>query len=64
MKKYEEDLDTTLIFVSLVISPRFARVHLDHRLVCSPQSLLPSSSTSSLNSSPTRVMRPSLSSAS
>ena len=47
IKKYDEDLNTTLIFVSV-----FPQVHLDcgvnlfsweHRLVCSPRSHLPSS---------------------
>ena len=59
MKKYEEDLDTTLIFVCY--PHRFNRhtyIDLCHRLVCSPPSLPPSSSRSTLSSSLIRTKRP------
>ena len=63
IKKYDEDLNTTLIFVSFVrgSGPRANR---GRRLVCSPLSPPHSSSSSTLSSSRTRMTRLQLSSAS
>ena len=51
MRKYNEDLNTTLIFVSFCYPPLDLGTNYTSRPVCSPQSALPSSSTSSQNSS-------------
>jgi len=51
MQKYNEDLNTTLIFVCLCVPFPHRRVDRTTRPVCSPQSALPSSSTSSPSSS-------------
>ena len=56
LKKYDEDLNTTLIFVSFVRCWQ-ARADKGTRLVCSLRLPPHLSSTSSLNSSPTRVRR-------
>jgi len=47
IKKYDEDLNSTLIFVSVFLHvPRtLCEPHVWNRPVCSPQSHLPSSST-------------------
>ena len=51
MQKYNEDLNTTLIFVCLHVPLSPYRVDHVLRLVCSRQSVLPSSSTSNPGSS-------------
>ena len=60
MNKYNEDLNTTLIFVSICIS--FTNRSVEHilRLACSPRSAPPSSSPSSQSSSriPAKRRRP------
>ena len=63
VKKYDEDLNTTLIFVShLPFSPVSNLTRLCRR-VCSRPSVLPSSSTSTRGYNPTRTSNPQLSSA-
>ena len=52
MQKYNEDLNTTLIFVRFRSLPVSQITNQKLRLVCSPRSVLPSSSTSSQSSSP------------
>ena len=63
MEKHDEDLNTTLIFVSFVWCSG-VRADSGHRLVCSLPSPRHSSSTSNLNSDPTPTTRPPPSSAS
>ena len=56
MKKHNEDLNTSFIFVGLAALSVDQDAHHVLRLVCSPQSVPPSSSTSSRSS--TRFRRP------
>ena len=63
IKKYDEDLNTTLIFVSIKHTLlRHIRADLDDRLVCSPPLLLPSLSRSTPSSGLIQTKRPLLSS--
>ena len=64
MKKHEEDLNTTLIFVSTSIRDRRVSADGTHRLVCSLPLRRLSSSTSTNNCVPIRTKRPPPSSAS
>ena len=52
MQEHNDDLNTTLIFVCCFCISSYCPYSVDHtsRLVCSPQSVPPSSSTSSRNS--------------
>ena len=58
MKKHEEDLNTTLIFVSFVLLLLGPRIYTGRRLVYSPLLLPPLSSRSTPSSGPTEAMRP------
>ena len=58
MQKYNEDLNTTLIFVSSCVPLSQYSVDHTHRLVYSPPSALPSSSTSSQTFSLIRMNNP------
>ena len=60
MNKYNEDLNTTLIFVSVCVLRVGGGVDRVSRLVCSQQSAPPLSSPSSQNSSQTLVNGPKL----
>jgi len=55
VKKYDEDLNTTLIFVRRVQFASASYLTCFRRRVCSPPSVPPSSSTSTQSSNPTRT---------
>ena len=64
VKRYDDDLNTTLIFVRRPILPSALHTHLicSPRRACSPPSVQPSSSTSNQNLNPIRTNNPQLSS--
>ena len=57
VKKYDEDLNTTLIFVRRTSSASASYLTCSRRRVCSPPSVLPSSSTSTRSYNPTRTTK-------
>lgn len=63
VKKYDEDLNSTLIFVGGPTPPFILAAHLirPRRRVCSPPSVQPSSSMSSQSSNPIQANGPQLS---